>query len=241
MFISRNTLICCKSIHLKWVPLEIWLFLKLWGYVYHSFILKYLQVSDSCGTSNQLICSVSQGRIKHIHENMPKNAIEPTPKFDCHLSKSANRVTSLLSYRAFELTQVSMFFFINLLHVLCIFVSIFVLIWLSWCLSAIFFRVCIRWDQGTAQACVPLRCGFLSVQRQGGCCISNDCTQVCIPAGNGETQQAFSGSWGGLCDAFNISPAFCLFFSLTGLTLFPLKEVEVKTLFNLHWWNLMNI
>ncbi len=52
-------------------------------------------------------CFVSQGRIKHIHENMPKNAIEPTPKFDCHLSKSANRVTSLLSYRAFELTQVN--------------------------------------------------------------------------------------------------------------------------------------
>lgn len=57
---------------------------------------------------NSLFCFFSQGRIKHIHENMPKNAIEPTPKFDCHLSKSANRVTSLLSYRAFELTQVTM-------------------------------------------------------------------------------------------------------------------------------------
>lgn len=53
------------------------------------------------------MCFVSQGRIKHIHENMPKNAIEPSPKFDGHLSKSANRVTSLLSYRAFELTQVN--------------------------------------------------------------------------------------------------------------------------------------
>lgn len=38
---------------------------------------------------------------------MPKNAIEPSPKFDSHVSKSANRVTSLLSYRAFELTQVN--------------------------------------------------------------------------------------------------------------------------------------
>uniref|UniRef100_A0A674N3Y6 Transcription activation suppressor b n=1 Tax=Takifugu rubripes TaxID=31033 RepID=A0A674N3Y6_TAKRU len=37
--------------------------------------------------------------------NMPKNAIEPSPKFDSHVSKSANRVTSPLSYRAFELTQ----------------------------------------------------------------------------------------------------------------------------------------
>ncbi|MEQ2186963.1 hypothetical protein GOODEAATRI_034211 [Goodea atripinnis] len=52
-----------------------------------------------------IIFKVMRGRIKHIHENMPKNAIESSPKFDCHLSKSANRVTSLLSYRAFELTQ----------------------------------------------------------------------------------------------------------------------------------------
>lgn len=58
-------------------------------------------------TSGSSVCFVSQGRIKHIHENMPKNAIEPSPKFDGHLSKSANRVTSLLSYRAFELTQVN--------------------------------------------------------------------------------------------------------------------------------------
>lgn len=54
---------------------------------------------------DMIIFKVMRGRIKHIHENMPKNAMEPTPKFDCHLSKSANRVTSLLSYRAFELTQ----------------------------------------------------------------------------------------------------------------------------------------
>ncbi|XP_041655326.1 protein TASOR isoform X2 [Cheilinus undulatus] len=52
-----------------------------------------------------IVFKVMRGRIKHIHENMPKNTIEPTPKFDCHLSRSANRVTSLLSYRAFELTQ----------------------------------------------------------------------------------------------------------------------------------------
>ncbi|XP_023257601.1 protein TASOR-like isoform X1 [Seriola lalandi dorsalis] len=54
---------------------------------------------------DMIVFKVMRGRIKHIHENMPKNAMEPTPKFDCHLSKSANRVTSLLSYRAFELTQ----------------------------------------------------------------------------------------------------------------------------------------
>ncbi|XP_042347546.1 protein TASOR isoform X2 [Plectropomus leopardus] len=56
-------------------------------------------------SGDMIIFKVMRGRIKHIHENMPKNAMEPTPKFDCHLSKSCNRVTSLLSYRAFELTQ----------------------------------------------------------------------------------------------------------------------------------------
>ncbi|XP_068561371.1 protein TASOR isoform X2 [Cebidichthys violaceus] len=56
-------------------------------------------------SGDMIVFKVMRGRIKHIHENMPKNAMEPTPKFDCHLSKSANRVTSLLSYRAFELTQ----------------------------------------------------------------------------------------------------------------------------------------
>lgn len=38
---------------------------------------------------------------------MPKSNLEPTPKFDCHVHKNASKVTSLLSYRAFELTQVS--------------------------------------------------------------------------------------------------------------------------------------
>lgn len=48
-----------------------------------------------------------QGRLKSIFENMPKSNLEPTPKFDCHVHKNASKVTSLLSYRAFELTQVS--------------------------------------------------------------------------------------------------------------------------------------
>lgn len=63
------------------------------------------RISGPVETPSSRLC-VPQGRVKHIHENMPKNAIEPSPKFDSHLSKSANRVTSLLSYRAFELTQV---------------------------------------------------------------------------------------------------------------------------------------
>ncbi|KAE8293585.1 Protein TASOR [Larimichthys crocea] len=75
--------------------------------VYLSKYSDLLQINPfEVGSSGDMIIfKVMRGRIKHIHENMPKNTIEPTPKFDCHLSKSANRVTSLLSYRAFELTQ----------------------------------------------------------------------------------------------------------------------------------------
>lgn len=51
-------------------------------------------------------CFVLQGRLKSIFENTPKSNLEPTPKFDCHVHKNASKVTSLLSYRAFELTQV---------------------------------------------------------------------------------------------------------------------------------------
>nr|XP_020485190.1 protein TASOR-like isoform X1 [Labrus bergylta] len=75
--------------------------------VYLSKYSDLLQINplDVGSVGDIVVFKVMRGRIKHIHENMPKNAIEPTPKFDCHLSRSANRVTSLLSYRAFELTQ----------------------------------------------------------------------------------------------------------------------------------------
>ncbi|KAM8830901.1 protein TASOR isoform 2-T2 [Synchiropus picturatus] len=75
--------------------------------VYLSKFSDLLQINPfEVGSSGDMIVfKVMRGKIKHIHENMPKNAKEPTPKFDCHISKSANRVTSLLSYRAFELTQ----------------------------------------------------------------------------------------------------------------------------------------
>lgn len=107
VFIFPNILICYKSIPLKWAHMGTWLFLKLCGWDWSSFSHSpSCLVSSPSQTSSSFFC-VSQGRVKHIHENMPKNAIEPSPKFDSHLSKSANRVTSLLSYRAFELTQVN--------------------------------------------------------------------------------------------------------------------------------------
>lgn len=39
-------------------------------------------------------------------ESTVKSALDPTPKHECHVSKNANKVTSLLAYRAYELTQV---------------------------------------------------------------------------------------------------------------------------------------
>lgn len=48
--------------------------------------------------------------MKTIFENMPKNNLEPALKYDSHVYKNASKVTSLLSYRAFEHTQVSEFF-----------------------------------------------------------------------------------------------------------------------------------
>ncbi|KAK7884176.1 hypothetical protein WMY93_027299 [Mugilogobius chulae] len=75
--------------------------------VYLSKYSDLLQINpfEAGSFGDMIVFKVMRGRIKHIQENMPKNAIEPTPKFDCHLSKRASRVTSLLSYRAFEHTQ----------------------------------------------------------------------------------------------------------------------------------------
>lgn len=39
-------------------------------------------------------------------ESAVKSALDPTPKHECHVSKNVNKVTSLLAYRAYELTQV---------------------------------------------------------------------------------------------------------------------------------------
>ncbi|XP_070759390.1 protein TASOR [Enoplosus armatus] len=55
-------------------------------------------------TGEILIFKVMKGKVKSIYENM-KNLLDPTPRFDSHISKNASKVTSLSSYRAFELTQ----------------------------------------------------------------------------------------------------------------------------------------
>ncbi|XP_026204201.1 protein TASOR-like isoform X2 [Anabas testudineus] len=55
-------------------------------------------------TGEIIILKVMKGKVKSIYENM-KNLLDPTPRFDSHISKNASKVTSLTSYRAFELTQ----------------------------------------------------------------------------------------------------------------------------------------
>ncbi|XP_055365092.1 protein TASOR [Betta splendens] len=55
-------------------------------------------------TGELIIFKVMKGKVKSIYENM-KNLLDPTPRFDSHISKNSCKVTSLSSYRAFELTQ----------------------------------------------------------------------------------------------------------------------------------------
>ncbi|KAL6464892.1 hypothetical protein MHYP_G00272090 [Metynnis hypsauchen] len=65
-----------------------------------------LQVStqEPGSTGEIIVFKVMKGKVKSIHDNMART-LDPTPKFDSHFSKNANRVTSLQSYRAFEYTQ----------------------------------------------------------------------------------------------------------------------------------------
>ncbi|XP_008065606.1 protein TASOR isoform X2 [Carlito syrichta] len=61
-----------------------------------------------------VIFKIMKGKIKSIYDPMGvknlesmlnKSVLDPTPKHECHVSKNANRITSLLAYRAYELTQ----------------------------------------------------------------------------------------------------------------------------------------
>nr|XP_046199057.1 protein TASOR-like isoform X2 [Oncorhynchus gorbuscha] len=52
-----------------------------------------------------IIFKVIKGKVKSIYDNMSKNLLDPTLGFDSHVSKNASIVTSLTSYRAYELTQ----------------------------------------------------------------------------------------------------------------------------------------
>ncbi|XP_008103458.1 protein TASOR isoform X4 [Anolis carolinensis] len=83
--------------------------------VYLSKYADLLQANplDGKATGDIIIFKVIKGRTKTIYDNLGgnpmdsivKNALDPTPKYECHISKNANRITSVLTYRAFERTQ----------------------------------------------------------------------------------------------------------------------------------------
>ncbi|XP_051483128.1 protein TASOR isoform X2 [Apus apus] len=68
---------------------------------------------EAGATGDLIVFKVIKGKMKSIYdhigmkamESAVKSALDPTPKHECHVSKNANKVTSLLAYRAYELTQ----------------------------------------------------------------------------------------------------------------------------------------
>ncbi|NXQ13195.1 TASOR protein, partial [Peucedramus taeniatus] len=68
---------------------------------------------ESGATGDVIVFKVIKGKMKSIYdhigmkamESTVKSVLDPTPKHECHVSKNANKVTSLLAYRAYELTQ----------------------------------------------------------------------------------------------------------------------------------------
>ncbi|XP_066102220.1 protein TASOR isoform X4 [Saccopteryx bilineata] len=84
--------------------------------VYLSRYADLLQANplEAGAVGDVIIFKIMKGKIKSIYDPMGvkslesalnKSALDPTPKHECHMSKNANRITSLLAYRAYELTQ----------------------------------------------------------------------------------------------------------------------------------------
>ncbi|KAJ7316864.1 hypothetical protein JRQ81_003026 [Phrynocephalus forsythii] len=83
--------------------------------VYLSRYADLLQTNplEANATGDIIIFKVIKGRMKAVYENLGTNqmestiktALDPTPKYECHVSKTANKITSLFSYRAYERTQ----------------------------------------------------------------------------------------------------------------------------------------
>ncbi|NXR90127.1 TASOR protein, partial [Hypocryptadius cinnamomeus] len=68
---------------------------------------------ESGATGDVIVFKIIKGKMKSIYdhigmkamESTVKSVLDPTPKHECHVSKNAVKVTSLLAYRAYELTQ----------------------------------------------------------------------------------------------------------------------------------------
>ncbi|XP_039402847.1 protein TASOR isoform X2 [Mauremys reevesii] len=83
--------------------------------VYLSRYADLLQANplEAGATGDVIIFKIIKGKMKSVYDHMgvktmestAKSALDPTPKHECHVSKNANKVNSLLAYRAYELTQ----------------------------------------------------------------------------------------------------------------------------------------
>ncbi|KAF4024001.1 hypothetical protein G4228_016040 [Cervus hanglu yarkandensis] len=84
--------------------------------VYLSRYADLLQANplEAGAVGDVVIFKIMKGKIKSVYDPMgvkssesvlSKSASDPTPKHECHVSKNVNRITSLLAYRAYELTQ----------------------------------------------------------------------------------------------------------------------------------------
>ncbi|XP_054018224.1 protein TASOR [Dryobates pubescens] len=68
---------------------------------------------EAGATGDVIVFKIIKGKMRSIYdpigmkamESTVKTALDPTPNHECHVSKNANKVTSLLAYRAYELTQ----------------------------------------------------------------------------------------------------------------------------------------
>ncbi|XP_056357258.1 protein TASOR isoform X1 [Oenanthe melanoleuca] len=64
-------------------------------------------------TGDVIVFKIIKGKMKSVYdhtgvkavESSVKSVLDPTPKHECHVSKNASKVNSLLAYRAYELTQ----------------------------------------------------------------------------------------------------------------------------------------
>ncbi|XP_078065734.1 protein TASOR-like isoform X2 [Mustelus asterias] len=63
--------------------------------------------------AEMIIFKIIKGRVKAVFDNTTKNFTPPTPKHDCHVFRNLNRVISLFTYRAFDLTQFYLYEFGN--------------------------------------------------------------------------------------------------------------------------------
>ncbi|XP_078399649.1 protein TASOR-like isoform X3 [Cetorhinus maximus] len=68
---------------------------------------------DSGRKAEMIIFKIIKGRVKAVFDNTTKNFTPPTPKHDCHVFRNLNRVISLFTYRAFDLTQFYLYEFGN--------------------------------------------------------------------------------------------------------------------------------